>query len=129
VDRQSEEAVKLLLAAGALPHALVPAAPAPLALACELGNPAIVTALLKAGADARYARPAGASARALCAAAATPVALAAMQAKLDDMGAQLSKVEKKASSFSADFDSDELDEWKKKVEKDLKALKAKKAGA
>ncbi len=59
----------------------------------------------------------------------TEARLAAMQAKLDDMGAQLSKVEKKASSFSADFDSDELDEWKKKVEKDLKALKAKKAGA
>jgi len=59
----------------------------------------------------------------------TEARLASMQAKLDDMGAQLSKVEKKASSFSADFDSDELDEWKKKVEKDLKALKAKKAGA
>jgi uncharacterized protein HemX len=59
----------------------------------------------------------------------TEARLAAMQAKLDDALAKIDKVEKKASSFSADFDSDELDEWKKKVEKDLKALKAKKAGA
>lgn len=59
----------------------------------------------------------------------TEARLATMQAKLDAMDAQIAKVEKKASSFSADFDSDELDEWKKKVEKDLKALKAAKSKA
>jgi ankyrin repeat protein len=80
VDRQDADSVKLLLAAGARPGA-VAGAVEPFSLACELGNPVIVTALLKAGANAKEIRADGTSAFALCAGSATPDVLAAMQAK------------------------------------------------
>ena len=81
MDRQNEDAVRLLLAAGARPRALAPDAMEPLSLACELGDAAIVTALLKAGADAREVRHNGTTAFALCAGSTTPDVLTAMRAR------------------------------------------------
>lgn len=51
-------------------------------------------------------------------------AIASMKAQLEELSAKVAKVEKKSASFSADFDSEELEAWQKKVDKDLKALKA-----
>src|ERR1043166_6826833 len=43
VDRQNEESVRMLLAAGAKPNVADNTGSLPLTLACELGNPAIVS--------------------------------------------------------------------------------------
>ena len=79
VDRQDAESVRLLLAAGAQSR-VAAGGVQPLSLACELGNPAIVSALLKAGADAGQVRADGTTAFALCAGASTPAVLATIGA-------------------------------------------------
>jgi ankyrin repeat protein len=81
VDRQNDEAVKLLLAAGAKPNTLEAAGISPLALACELGHPGIVSSLVGAGADVKLARPEGVTPLQLCAGASTPEVLEALIAK------------------------------------------------
>jgi len=53
----------------------------------------------------------------------TEARLAAMQARIDEAVAKLDKVEKKASSFSADFDGEDIEKRLVKVEKALKAKK------
>src|SRR6202046_2992607 len=53
VDRQDEQSVRLLLDAGAKPDVSDMDGALPLTLACQLGDPHIVSDLLNAGADAK----------------------------------------------------------------------------
>lgn len=56
-------------------------------------------------------------------------ALASLKAQLEELQAKVGKVEKKTASFSGSFDAEEFEEWQAKVDKDIKALKTKRAGA
>jgi ankyrin repeat protein len=87
VDRQDEESVKLLLAAGAKPNVADVSGATPLMLACELGQPGIVSDLLKAGASAKQARPDGISVLALCAGSSTTDVLGQLTAQGADVNA------------------------------------------
>lgn len=55
-------------------------------------------------------------------------AIASLKAQVEELQAKVSKVEKKSLSLGS-FDAEELEEWQKKVDKDLKALKAAKSRA
>ena len=55
-------------------------------------------------------------------------AIAQLKAQVEELQAKVSKVEKKSLSLGS-FDAEELEEWQKKVDKDLKALKAAKSRA
>jgi uncharacterized protein HemX len=55
-------------------------------------------------------------------------AIASLKAQVEEVQAKVNKVEKKTASFSGSFDTEELEEWQAKVDKEIKALKAKKAG-
>ena len=88
VDRQDEESVRLLLAAGARPDVSDDDGAVPLTLACELGNPAIV----ERSAEGRRQRAGRAARRhhrfrALCGDTSTPQALAALVDKGADVNA------------------------------------------
>lgn len=73
VDMQDSRMVSLLLEAGADPDAFTEAASAPLLVACQNGNTAVLAALLKAKADVNVIHPEGmTSALAICGANAAP---------------------------------------------------------
>jgi ankyrin repeat protein len=77
----------MLLAAGAKPNVTDISGTSPLALACELGNPNIVSGLLNAGADAKTMRADGISALAMCAGTSTSEVLGQLIAKGADVNA------------------------------------------
>ncbi|HEU0096099.1 MAG TPA: ankyrin repeat domain-containing protein, partial [Rhizomicrobium sp.] len=76
-----------LLAAGAKPNVIDVSGTSPLALACELGHPGIVSDLLDAGADAKTTRADGISALAMCAGTSTTDAMGQLIAKGADVNA------------------------------------------
>jgi len=55
-------------------------------------------------------------------------AIAQMKAQVEELQGKVSKVEKKSLSMGS-FDADDLEEWQKKVDKELKSLKAAKSRA